>query len=282
MSVVATFPGKLGDALHQWPVMYHWAKKTGQQFECWMDEVTCGPLVSLFEAQPCVSLVKLIGGVENHTRGGQPFHMNLLTSSFDGNTVYHLGLRGAPQRQLTLEAMLSSKVPVYVKPEVLANEVNLVIPDPEPVKNRLIIHGQGQYCHSGTAPTVWKFIHGIKAELEGMFDEIAFVGSSRDLEVSARTYPQWKVLEDGGNLLNTARFIAGSRAMIGCGSAPIVMAGLLGIPAIRVHDALPGDPPRVYWSNLGENQLNDTEIGLRKSWPKFRDKWLMDSEALKA
>jgi hypothetical protein len=47
----------------------------------------------------------------------------------------------------------------------------------------------------------------------------------------------------------------------------------LKVPCIRVHDPI-GEFPRRIWDSLGENQLNDTEIGLRTSWTEWRDKWL--------
>ena len=273
MAVIFSFPGKMGDALHQWPVVYHWAQKTGKKCELWLDEKTCAPLVPLFEAQPCVEAVKLIGGVENYSCGGQPFHMNIPTKAFAGNTVYHLGLRGFPQRQLTLEAFEASKVPVTVDPDVLASEISLEVPAPTRY-NRLVLHGQPVYAHSNGTPTFWKFLYSIRTELEAMFDEIVFVGSDRDREIGLRTYPDWSAFVDGGDFLKLAGYIAGSRAMIGVGSSPIVLAGLLGIPAIRVHDPIGADAPKAIWNNIAENNLNATEIELRKMWPEWRDKWL--------
>src|SRR3990172_6315695 len=45
---VMTFSGKAGDALHQWPVAWWWAKKTGQKFTCWLEEQTCKLVAPLF------------------------------------------------------------------------------------------------------------------------------------------------------------------------------------------------------------------------------------------
>ena len=275
MSTVFTFPGKMGDALHQWPVAHHWHKQTGKPFQVWMDEKTCKPLVKLFEAQPGVELVKLVEGVENYNCGGQPFHLNLPTSAFDEHTIYHLGLRGFPVRQLTLECLQTSRVPVTLTAETLATERSLVVGDPTaPTKNRLILHGQPAYAHTGSTPTFWKFIAGIRGELEDLFDNITFVGSPRDIEVAQRSYEGWMVYNDGGDLHKTAELVAESRCMMGCGSAPIVLAGLLRVPAIRVHDPIGNDAPKVIWSNLGDDQVNATEIELRRDWPTFRDRYL--------
>jgi len=277
MSVVFTMPGKLGDALHQWPVAYHWAKQHGEKFDLWMDEKTCAPLVPLFQAQPCVNEVKLVGGVENWSCGGQPFHMNLPTSAFSGNTVYHLGLRGFPTRQLTLQCLNDSKVPVEVDVDTLASEPSLVVEPWEP-GNRLVVHGQGVCPHNRSTPTMWKFLSGVMTELREMFSEIVFVGSDDDKETARIAYPDCKLFDDGGDFLKLAGLIAGSKAMIGVGSSPIVLAGLLQVPAIRVHDRIGNDAPKVIWNNLGENQINATEPELRTEWPKFRDKWLVKGE----
>ena len=273
MSTVFTFPGKMGDALMQWPVAYQWAKKTGQKFQVWMDEQTCAPLVKLFEAQPCVESVKLIGGVENWNCGGQPFHMNLPTSAFEDHTVYHLGLRNFPARQITLQTLNDVKLNVEIDKTALAEERSLHTKFYGP-ENRLVIHGQGVCPHNRTTPTVWKFLSGIREELESIFGRIYVVGSPDDREVARMTYPNWGEFDDGGSFYELAKFIADSRAVIACGSSVAAMAGALKVPCIRVHDVVGNDCPKVIWTNLGRNQLNETEIGLRKEWPKWRDKWL--------
>lgn len=277
MSTVFTFPGKMGDALHQWPIAHHWHKQTGKPFQVWLDEKTCKPLVNLFSMQPGVELVKLVEGVESYNCGGQPFHLNLPTSAFDEHTIYHLGLRGFPVRQLTLECLQTSRVPVTLSAETLATERSLVTASddaPKPGVRMLVLHGQPAYAHTGTTPTFWKFLAGIRREIDDLFDGVIFVGAPRDLEVAERTYPDWRRFDDEGDLLRTANIVAHADCMMGCGSAPIVLAGLLRVPAIRVHDPIGKDAPKVIWSNLGEDQLNATEIELRKEWPLFRERWL--------
>ena len=278
MSTVFTFPGKMGDALHQWPIAHHWHKQTGKPFQVWLDQTTCKPLVKLFEAQPGVELVKLVEGVENYNCGGQPFHLNLPTSAFDEHTIFHMGLRGFPARQLTLECLQTSRVPVTLTAETLATERSLVAGGEEPRPGgglgMLVLHGQPAYAHTGTTPTFWKFIAGVRAELEDLFENITFVGAPRDLETAERIYPDWDRYDDGGDLKKTADLVQHSDCMIGCGSAPIVLAGLLRVPGIRVHDAIAGDAPKVIWSNIGDDQVNATEIELRRDWPTFRDKYL--------
>lgn len=278
MSTVFTFPGKIGDAILQFPVAYHWAQQTGEHFDVWLDEGTCAPLVPLLNAQPGVAEVKLIPGVESYHCGGQPFHMNLPTSAFADNTVYHLGLRGFPVRQISLQTLNDSKVPIKVDPNVFANTPYLEV-GPVEKKNRLVVHGKAVYPHSRTTPTMWRFLSSIKPEIERIFDEVVFVGTADDREVGHKAYPEWNEYDDGGDFLALARFIAGSRCMIGIGSSPITLAGALKVPGIRVHDTIGDDAPRVIWSNLGDNQLNETYIGLRAEWPRFRDRWLNPVDA---
>src|SRR5689334_475151 len=103
MSLVFTMPGRLGDACLQWPVAYHWCAQQEVRCEIWMDEKTCVPLVPLFEAQPCVERVVLRGGVEHYQCGGQPYTMNINTAEHLDHEIVHLGLRGFPSRQITLE-----------------------------------------------------------------------------------------------------------------------------------------------------------------------------------
>lgn len=286
MPTVMTMPGKLGDAVMQWPVAFHYHKQTGEQVEIWMDEKTCRGLVPLFEAQPAVSEVKLIGGIENYGCGGQPFHFDLPTSAFAGNSVYHLGMRAFPVRQLSLQCLNDCKVPITVSPEDFAETPSLIVADVEHA-NRLVVHGQSVCPHNGSTPTMWRFLSLVRDELEDLFDEIVFVGSEADREVGLSVYPHWGQYDDGGDFLKLARLIAGSKCMIGVGSSPITIAGALKVPAIRVHDRIGNDAPKVIWNNLGSNQVNDTHIELRKTWPVFRDRWLaqpvenpLDSEVL--
>jgi len=267
--IVFTFPGKAGDALHQWPVAYHWAKQAGQKFTCWMDERSCKIVAPLFAAQPCVEKIEFKPGVETYSCGGQPFHFDLDTKEFIGRTVYHLGLRSFPQRQLTLHCLADSGVPVKVEPSVLADEPSLVV-NPQEKRNRVILHGQAVCPHTRATPGFWKFLYSIRKDLEERFEEIVFVGSERDREVATRTYPQWQTFDDKGDFSVLADYMAASELVIGVGSSVVVLASLLKVPSIRVHDPI-SDAPKAIWENLQRVHMNDTENELRKLWPAWRD-----------
>lgn len=271
---IFTFPGKAGDAVMQWPVAYWWSKKHGQKFTCWMDEKSCKMVAPLFAAQPCVEKVEFKLGISNYNCGGQPWHFDLDNSDFADRNVYHLGYRSFPERQLTLESLARSNVPVEVDVAALANTNAFEAPAIGEKVNRLVLHGQGICPHSLTTPNFWKFLSAIRMELPSIFDEIVFIGSPQDREVGAIAYPEWKAFDDGGDFLKLARYMLESRAVIGCGSSPVALAGALKVPCIRVHDPIGNDIPRRIWDNLSDNQLNDTEVGLRSSWGPWRDKWL--------
>jgi hypothetical protein len=279
---VATYPGKLGDALMQWPVMYQWSQQTGKTFTAWLDEKTCAGLKNLFESQACCDKVEFKPGIENYMAGGQPFHFNLESSDFKDRTVYHMGYRSFPVRQLTLESAENAKLSVKIDRRKLAQEPSFSFSGIEQ-KNRVVLHGNPICPHTRSTPQFWKFLSGIAEELSRDFDEIVFVGSERDREVGTRAYGRredaewlgnrWQAFDDGGDWLPLARLVAGSRLVIACGSAVAALGGALKIPTIRVHDPIGGHSKNI-WSSLGDNQINDTEIELRKSWPEFRDRWL--------
>lgn len=272
MKPTFTCPGKQGDAMLQWPVAYQFCKQTQTRCDVWLDENTCKALVPLFESQACVDEVKLIKGVENWSCGGQPWHFDLPTSAHKDRTIYHLGFRGFPSRQITLETAENVKLPIKIDRSALESEPAFLFDGIEP-KRRLLLHGQPVYGHTKTTPGFWKFLAGISRELPDLFDEIVWIGSDRDREVGTRTYPDWKDFDDHGSFLEVARLMAGSACVIACGSSMAAMAQVLKIPCVRVHDPI-GDNPKVVWSGLGENQLNDTELGLRTAWPAWRDQWL--------
>lgn len=268
---VFTLPGKCGDALHQWAVAYWWAQETGKTFTVWTDEKTCGGLKNLFESQACCDKVEFKPGIENHMCGGQPWHFNLQTEDFAGRTVYHLGYRGFPVRQLTLESLEHAKISVKIDRRKLAQEPSLKVE--AKTSNLVILHGNPVCPHSRTTPQFWKFLSGIYPELLASFDEIVFVGSVSDREIGVRAYTSCSQFDDGGDWLKLAELVAGSRLVIACGSAVAALGGALKVPTIRVHDPI-GGHTKTIWSNLGDNQINDTEIELRKSWPEFKARWL--------
>jgi diadenosine tetraphosphatase ApaH/serine/threonine PP2A family protein phosphatase len=273
---IFTFAGKAGDAIMQWPIAYHWARQHDSKFTVWLDEKSCKLVAPLFAAQPCVEKVEFKEGIKSYQCGGQPWHFDLPTSEIVGKTIYHLGFRCFPERQLTLETQTRCNVPAEVDIETLANTNPFVVPAAAEKVNRLVLHGQGVCPHSRTTPGFWKFLASVRHELSERFDELVFVGSPADLEVARLAYPTWALFDDGGDFLKLAEFMVDSRAVIGCGSSPVALAGALKVPCIRVHDPI-GEAPRRIWDALGDNQLNDTELGLRTSWPEWRDKWLTAS-----
>lgn len=272
-----TMPGKLGDALHQWPIIFWHYRQTAEIGDLWLDERTCKPLVPLFENQQGIREVKLVGGVENYSCGGQPWSMGIAAEHPDRHFV-HLGLRAFPVRQLTLECLEHVSLPLKVSPQALAEIPPLDVPE-LPKANRLVLHGMGICPHTRQTPGFWRFLASVSGQLDQEFEEIVFVGSEADREIGVTTYPNWKQWADDGDFLKFGSYLKASRAMIGCGSAPVVLAGLLCVPAVRVHDPI-GQATKTIWSNLGNNQLNATEVELRTQWAPWRDQWLKQEAAV--
>jgi hypothetical protein len=270
MSLVFTLPGKIGDALHQWPVAYWHCKATGKKATLWLDENTLKPLVPLFEAQECVEKVELKPGITSYHMGGQPWNFGVKTADLLEHEVYHLGMRQFPMRQITLETI--ERLPLNV---TRMEGPTLTVPV-DPQRNRLVLHGTF-LSHTSGAPTVWRFISDRWDEFKTLFDEIAFVGTPAERQRALELYPDAIAFDDEANFLNLASYIGSSRMVVGAGSSIVVLAAQLCVPAIRVHDPI-GEFPRVIWDNLGENQLNRTELELRDEWPVFRDRWLVNAE----
>jgi len=266
-------PGKKGDAILQWPVARQWSRQTGKKFVLWLDETELKPLERLFASQDCVDHVEFKPGITSYHCGGQPWHFDLRTEDTLDHIVYHLGFRQFPERQITLQTALD--VPVHIDTKELS-QPSILIPDPL-VANRVVIHATFATHQSGT-PKMWRFLRDIKADLEEMYDEIVFIGRAEERSRAKELYPGgtcgpecvWGDFEDGGDFYELARLIAGSRLVIGPGSCGVALAGVIGVPAIRVHDPI-GEAPRVIWSGLGPWQWNEEEKALRAMWPEIRD-----------
>jgi hypothetical protein len=268
----------LGDAILQWPAAFWWHRNTGKPFSVWLEEKTCGPLKPLIEFQDGVESVTMRGGIANWSCGGQPWHWNASTDDLNGSEVYHLGMRGFPQRQITLETMEQIPLSLGVSHDDLAKTPVFKVKE-LPRANRVVIHGSGVCRHNNQTPHLWAFLARIRHELPDLFDEVVFVGSDEDRGVAALAYPGWPGWPDGGDFLELASYVAASELVIACGSSVAALGGALKVPTIRVHDAL-GNAPKVIWSNLGGNQLNATELELRKEWPEFRERWVTKREAV--
>lgn len=269
MSQVFYFPGKAGDSLHQWPIAYWWHRQHREPFECWIDEPSSKMLEPLFAAQPGVSKVVLTKQSANYNCGGQPWGGDFSTELHQQHNIVSLGFRAFPQRQLTLQTLNDVPLKLNVTHEELAETPSLAVPD-EPKANRVMLHGTGVCPHTKQTPAFWRFL----ARLDlSEFDEIEFIGSPDDREVGKTAYPEHGEFDDGGDLLKLASRMNASRLVLACGSAMAALAQQLKVPCVRVHDPL-GEAAKVIWSGLGKNQLNDTEFGLRTSWPEFHDKWI--------
>lgn len=268
MTTAFYFPGKAGDALLQWPVAYHWAQQNAQKVEVWLDRKSCSPLEHLFRAQPVVADVRLFDHTENYSCGGQPWQGKFSTADHVEHTIVPMGLHAFPQRQITMETL--NNVPLHVDSKAFATEPVFQRSGLQAL-SRCVLHGTFQ-THMGAVPTFWRFLNRVEPDLADRYEEIAFVGSPEERERAAELYPKWQTFDDGNDFMKLAEYLDRAQLVIGAGSSVVALAGAMKVPAVRVHDAI-GDAPKVIWSNLGDNQLNETEADLRRLFPPFHEKW---------
>lgn len=247
--VLFTFPGKLGDALHQWPIAKTWAEENGQQIEVGLGR-TAWPLKALLASQPCVSMVHLLEGITNEDNGGQPWHFGW--GEYDKREwelVFHLGFRGFPTRGLMRETygLVATGHPDYYRPLKTPFEQIWATPSVEPywrppegVLLPLILHG------TKTRPTFYKAMIRCWRILEKNFSPIVWAGKPDE-------WPQPATFQgDGLPIVEVAQRISYSGLVFAASSGIAALAGAQGAPCIRI-----GEPqllPHEIWNNPGPNQ----------------------------
>jgi len=92
--------------------------------------------------------------------------------------------------------------------------------------------------------------------LRDEFEKLVFIGSTEDLSIPKNMHDlQIMPFDDRGDLSKTAKLMSESRLVIGHGSSMVALAGILGVPSIRIHDTI-GDFPMEVFSNLGPKHVN--------------------------
>lgn len=269
MSLVFTMPGKIGDALLQFPAIYWHCNDTRQKATLWLDEKTLRPLSNLFIAQPCIEAVEFKSGIENYNCGGQPFDFGLKIADHMDHEIHHCGFRKFPTKQITLETLDN-----LAGLQIARRDTNtcLTVIHGIPPHRRLVLHGKFT-SHASGVPSFWKFLSDHAAELQNLYEEIVFVGTPAERRRALELYPNWAAYDDGGDFLHLAQFMAPAEAVIACGSSVAALGGLLGVPTLRIHDPI-GEAPKIIWSNLGQNQFNLTEEELRTEWSAVRSSFV--------
>lgn len=262
-------PGKLGDACLEWPVADQHLRDRVEQAEVWLDP-TCKALLPLFEHQPTVSAVKVVKPAQSYGAGGQPWHGDFTTEEHERYEIMSLGFRRMPERQITLQ--IAGEVPFKTDVRRLATEPGFVVPS-QIKMNRLVVHGTFLFPHGSGCPTFWKVFHDVRHDLEDTFDEIIFTGTAEERARALELYPAgpespYGDFDDDGDFFKLACLMGASRMVMGSGSSGCALSSALKVPTLRVHDPI-GEFSKSIWAGLGENQWNETFIGVRKVWPQI-------------
>lgn len=281
-NVLVTFPGKIGDALMQWPLAYWYWKETGNKFHVIVGQ-TLEPLVPLLETQEPVIDVKVLPRIEHYKQGGQPWDFKLTEDEKkEYDEIHHLGFRTLPDRQLTLYCRTYAPVKPsdeqLSEPSIFVGEGNR--------KSLLIVHGTA-FTHAGIRegtdlrPRVWDVYGTCEQFFRHMFDRVVFIGNDKDRITFDREGYEGEWFEDGGNFLTLAYFMKDAAFVLGAGSCGVVLAGALGVPSLRVHDLLWGEEDFTFWSNIGKLQANYYPQGAiqREKVRQFVEEVCLDSSA---
>lgn len=258
-NVLFTMPGKIGDAFMQWPVAFHWAREQKQKINVGVDSRMLKHVAPLFGVQPCVDKTYLLDGIEHYMCGGQPFDFQMPPTAYKSwDEVFHLGHRGPPEKQLTLDVL--DYIGFDVDRTRLANDRTVFGSRIAKPKNRLLLHGMRYVQFQQILPFFWKALFESRELLEKEFEEIVFIGTRSDRMLADAC--GYKSFEDGGDFVKLVDYMQDSRLVLGCGSSMIALAGALKVPSIRIHDnagAAEGHLPPETFSNLGPHQWNLAE-----------------------
>ena len=241
----------------QWPVAYHYWKETGNKFSCLLDR-HISALQGLMESQECVDKIIIVDRIYDWNWGGQPYHFNMTPEEVGKwDEVYHLGLRGEPTNQLTLCA--KENVPIKAGEEQLAAQSLFV--GPQNRQNTLIVHATAT-THMGIRhqqdirPRIWDVFAMCEQWFHLNFEEIVFIGSKKDKRMKELYDYKYFFFDDEGDFLKLAQEMNNTAFVLGAGSMGVVLAGILGVPSMRVHDPLWGKEDFTFWGNLGNKHAN--------------------------
>jgi hypothetical protein len=241
-NVLFTFPGKMGDCLHQWPVARAWAAEHDQQISVGIDR-SVRPIADLLRSQACVKEVIELEGVSGYDVGGQPFDFGWGTEPRGWDEVFHLGFREFPEKGL-LRATYDL-LPLRTSFDEIAN-----VPSVEPFwsgvsdesSRTCVLHG------TKTRPRYYASLIRATPILSRAFSRIFWAGSPSDWPFrSAWNGPPPEM----GRVIQEMKTCA---LVFGCSSSIVSLANAMKAPCLRV-----GEPtllPDSVWRNTGPRQWN--------------------------
>lgn len=237
--VLFTFPGKMGDALHQWPIARQWALENDTKIEVGLGR-TAHCLAELLTQQSVVKEIRLLGGIKNEDNGGQPYDFGWGDDRKEWDEVFHLGFRNFPTRGLMRETY--DLVPLKASFEEVWNTPSIepFWKPPEGVLRPLILHG------TKTRPEFYKAMIRCFRILEKHFQPIVWAGRPDE-------WPQPADFDgDGLPIVEVANRISYSGLVFAASSGIAALAGAQGAPCIRIGEKhlLPSE----IWDNPGRFQ----------------------------
>lgn len=267
MSVLWTFPGKLGDALLEWPVARHWSKLMGRRFEVGLSEMT-EPLKPLFACQENVRHVKVFRDrIKDFSVGGQPSDFKFTKADYkEWDQVFHAGMLAFPNSQITEFTAKCLRIPHdaddFREPSIVLPGTNQFDLNP----GRVLLHGK-KLSNQGGDPRFWAFAGRLvrSGTLARYFPEIQVIGTDEEIRDARSRLGVNSYFTDGGDWLKLAYYIKASGLVIDAGSGIAPLAGALGVPCIRIHDDINGLNHDIWSNQPTPHQLN---VGLKMGDPE--------------
>jgi len=233
--VLFTFPGKIGDALHQWPIARQWAEENDTQIEVGLS-AKIQPLAGLLLKQPYVSRLHLLPGITSDDVGGQPWDFGWKADKKEWDEVFHLGFRDFPREGLMRHVYERAGVPLKASFEDVWSQPSIEPFWVGPVGNLpCVLHG------NKARPSYYKALVKCLPVISKTFDPLCWAGSADEWPLGA------DFKGNGLPLETVAEHIAHCALVFAASSSIAALAGAQGAPCLRI-----GEPhliPQAIWDN---------------------------------
>lgn len=234
--VLITLPGKIGDALLQWPCVYHWNRETGRRCVLGMPP-ELRVLDPLFRVQPAVEEIVFLEGIQHFGLGGQPYDFGLRgDQTARWGAVYHLGFRAFPDRPVPV--VTRKYLDFKASDEALCHEPSLRAPEP-----RKDLGSNFAVLHALYNSALLRTVRDLREDLEACFDRIYLVGLPKEQAFFQRGLQgldgtlsdTWVAYPDTPSYLEVANLLAAARVTLDATSSIACLANALKVPCLVAH-----------------------------------------------